>query len=310
VIFWLSWNVMATDRQVALVKVLAAAAWADGRLDREEVNRIKERMLAFSLGPEELRDVDSLLAAPVSYARCEELTRDLLGMLHTKNDRLSVLQEIEALLGADGTISSDEREVLEGLRGVMEAMSQVDQVLVRMSGVFRRVFGGRKAGAPPGDLALYLKNSALQRLDDISRGAWRETIDAETLNRHMLFGAILGAVAGAEGGISESEIERIRSILEERLGWTSPLLDWAVQAVREASTGHLDRQGLLSEFNRVADAEERMTLLDAAFAVAAADGVVNGPELEELRLISNYLWLSPREFHQIRLRWAPVSGQG
>jgi uncharacterized tellurite resistance protein B-like protein len=119
----------------------------------------------------------------------------------------------------------------------------------------------------------------------------------------MLFGAVLGRVAAAEAGISEDELQRIRSIMEERLGWTPPLLDWAVQAVRESSTGQLDRQGLLSEFNRVSDAEERKELLDAAFAVAAADGVVSGTEMEELRLISNYLWLSPREFNQIRQRW-------
>jgi len=294
---------MATDRQIALLKVLAAAAWADGRLDGEEVNRIKERMLAFSLSPEELRDVEVLLATPVSYARCEELTRDLLGMLHSRSDRLSVLQEIESLLSADGVVSNEEREVLESLRGVMDAMSQVDQVLVRMSGVFRKVFGGRKPGAPPGDLALYLKNSALQRLDDISSGKWRETIDADALNHHMLFGAVLGRVAAAEGGISEDELQRIRAIMEDRLGWTPPLLDWAVQAVRESSTGQLDRQALLSEFNRIADAKERQKLLDAAFAVAAADDEVSGAELEELRLISNYLWLSPREFNQIRQRW-------
>jgi uncharacterized tellurite resistance protein B-like protein len=294
---------MATDRQVALLKVLAAAAWADGRLDREEVNRIKDRMLAFSPSPEELRDVEALLAAPVSYARCEELTRDLLSRLHSRSDRLSVLQEIESLLAADGVVSNEEREVLESLKGVMDAMSQVDQVLVRMSGVFRKVFGGRQPGAPPGDLALYLKNAALQRLDDISHGEWRETIDADALNHHMLFGAVLGRVAAAEAGISEDELQRIRSIMEERLGWTPPLLDWAVQAVRESSTGQLDRQGLLSEFNRVSDAEERRELLDAAFAVAAADGVVSGTEMEELRLISNYLWLSPREFNQIRQRW-------
>src|SRR5215471_18032731 len=111
---------MATERQVALLKVLAAAAWADGRLDNEEVNRIKDRMLAFAPNPEQLRDVESLLAAPVSYTRCEELTRDLLGQLHSMSDRLSVLQEIESLLAADGVVSNEERELLESLRGVMD----------------------------------------------------------------------------------------------------------------------------------------------------------------------------------------------
>jgi tellurite resistance protein len=53
----------------------------------------------------------------------------------------------------------------------------------------------------------------------------------------------------------------------------------------------------------VSDSEERKGLLDAAFAVAAADGAVGPAELEELRLVSNFLWLDPRDFHAVRARW-------
>jgi tellurite resistance protein len=48
--------------------------------------------------------------------------------------------------------------------------------------------------------------------------------------------------------------------------------------------------------------EQRAELLDAAFAVAGADGVFGPGELEELRLISNFLWIDPRDFHAVRLR--------
>jgi uncharacterized tellurite resistance protein B-like protein len=302
---------MASKRQLALLKVLAAAAWADGRLDHEEVNRLKELMLRFSPTSPELGEIEALLAAPVSYARCEELTRDLLGMLPGKGERDEVLREIEILLAADGTVSPEETELLESLRGVMDAMTSMDAVLTRMSGVLRRVFGGRKPGTPPGDLAVYLKNTVLQRVDDLSGGAWRESLDPETLNRYTLFGAVLGRVAQAEGGLSAPERDRIRDLLAQRCALRPPLLDWTVRAVEEAAGAQLDRQALLSEFNRVAEHDERLKLLDAAFAVAAADGEVSGPELEELRLVSNYLWLTPREFHQIRSGWirGPVGGQ-
>jgi len=300
---------MASRRQIALLKVLTAAAWADGRLDHEERNRLKELMLRFSPTPQELGEIDALLAAPVSYGRCEELTRDLLGMLDGKGERDVVLRELEALLRADGKISPEEADLLESLRGVMEAMTSMDTVLTRMSGVFRRVFGGRKPGTPPGDLAVYLKNAVLQHLDDLSGGAWRESLDADTLNRTTLFGAVLGRVAHAEGGLSAPEATRIRELLAGRFALRPPLLDWTVRAVEEAAGADLDRQGLLSEFNRVADHDERMRLLDAAFAVAAADGGVGGSELEELRLISNYLWLTPREFHEIRSGWTRGPGE-
>lgn len=301
----------ATRRQIALLKVLAAAAWADGKLDPEEVNRVKERMLRVPLAPEELGEITALLETPVSYARCEELTRDLLGLVSGKGERDAILAEIEGLLRVDGELSPEEAEVLDSLRGVLDAMTAVDSVLLRMGSVFRRVFGGRRSGALPGELSAYVKNAVLHRLHDLSGGTWRESIDPQTLNRYTLFGAVLGRVAGVEGGITEAELARIRGILSGRFLLEPPLLEWTVQAVAEASAAQLDRQGLLAEYNRIAEHEARMELLDAAFAVASADGTVSPGELEELRLISNYLWLDPREFHAVRSRWtkSPAAGQ-
>jgi uncharacterized tellurite resistance protein B-like protein len=291
------------ERNLALLKVLAAAAWADGRLDLEERNRIKERMLAFDLGPGEIGQIDLLLETPVSYARCEELTRELMAMLRSPAERDAVLEEVEGLLRADGSFTEDERELMAGLRGVLEAMSSADHFMARITGVFRRTFSGRRPGDPPGELTEYLKNAVLQRLHDLSSGAWSRETDAATLNRYTLFGAVLGRVADAEDGISDEELAAVREILAERFHLQPPLLDWVARAVQEGASGHMDRQGLLSEFNRISDASERRDLLDAAFAVADADGTIGPGELEELRLISNYLWIDPRDFHEIRLRW-------
>ena len=296
------------ERDVAMLKVLAATAWADGKLHPEEVNRIKELILAFELDSESVGEIHALLDAPVSYERCETLTRDLMGMLHTRDERRAVLDEVEKILRADGVLDDGEREVLEGLKGIMEAMDSVDHFMTRITNVFRRILPGRDPGRDPGELTAYVKNAVMQRLHDLSHGAWMEAIDPATLNRYTLFGAVLGRVADVEDGISAEEIARIRELLAEKFALTPPLLDWVAQAVEEASTARVDRQGLLSEFNRVADMDERKRLLDAAFAVAAADGVVGAGELEELRLISNFLWIDPRVFNVIRARW--IAGLG
>src|SRR5262249_7665486 len=160
-------------------------------------------------------------------------------------------------------------------------------------GVFRNVFAGRTGD--PGQITQYLKNSVLQRLHDLSGGSWKQEIDAETLNYATLFGAVLGRVAHLDDGISDDELDVIRTLLASRLHVKSPLLDWTVQSIREAAVSGPDRQGLLSEFNRIAEMEQRKELLDAAFVVADATGGISEDEMTELRAISNFLWIDPRD---------------
>ncbi len=290
------------QRQIALLKVLAAAAWSDGRIDGGEVNHLKRRMLAFGLDAGETAGVHELLERPVPYSRCEELTRELLAMLTSPDERREALREVEELLKADGDFGLEERELLDNLGGVMDAMGTVDGFLGRITGLFRSVFAGRPGD--PGQVTEYLKNSVLQRLNDLSEGGWKGEIDADTLNRYTLFGAVLGRMAHLDDGMSDEELAAIRGILESRFDLKPPLLDWVVQSVREAATTGPDRQGLLSEFNRISDMDERRELLEAAFHVAAATGGVSDAEAVELRTISNFLWIDPRDFHAIRARAA------
>lgn len=290
------------DRQTALLKVLAAAAWADGRLDPEEINRIKELMLSYGLDEAQCSDVESLLETPVSYDRCEVLTRELLTKLTTDAERREAIDEVEAIFRADGVVDESEREVLENLRGIMESLSAVDTFMTRISGTFRRVFA-RRSGAGSAALDAYPKNLVLRRVDDLTGGAWRGKIGAAELNRCTLFGAVLGKVADTEDGIAPAETARIRHRLGKAFSLEASLLDPVMRAVEEVSDADMDRQALLSEFNRTADMPERRELLDAAFDVAAGDGEIGPEELRELRLIANFLWIDPRDFNATRRRW-------
>lgn len=289
---------MPKERQVALLKVLAAAAWADGKVEPAEALHIRKRMVVHGLTPEESAGISALLDAQVSYSRCEELTRELLTMLKTEAERREVISELESLLRADGEFGNEEREVLDSLKGVMEAMSTVDGFIGRITNVFRTAFA-RRSGPGGGELTRFLKNAVLHRLDEISGGSWRGEIDADTLNRYTLFGAVLGRVADLDGGITGEELARIRELLSEQFAVQPPLLDWVVQAVEEASTSGADRQGLLSEFNRISGMKERKELLKAAFAVASLSGF-SAEESRELRTISNFLWIDPRDYNEIR----------
>jgi len=126
------------------------------------------------------------------------------------------------------------------------------------------------------------------------------------LSQHALYAAVLGKVADTHEGKSLEEMDQIKSVMHHRRNLKPPVLDWLVTAVRESVTADMDRQHLLSDFNRNAEMTERHDLLDAAFSVAASDGEVAPEDLLELRLISNFLWIDPREFNTIRKRWEQV----
>jgi hypothetical protein len=55
--------------------------------------------------------------------------------------------------------------------------------------------------------------------------------------------------------------------------------------------------------------EERRELLEAAFVVALATGGISGQESTELRTISNFMWIDPRDYNEIRLRMTAGSGE-
>jgi uncharacterized tellurite resistance protein B-like protein len=50
------------------------------------------------------------------------------------------------------------------------------------------------------------------------------------------------------------------------------------------------------EFNRMADPEQKLALLDCLFAVAAADNVISTAEEREIRLINDELQLTHNQF--------------
>ena len=291
-----------TPRRTALVRVLAAAAWADGRVDPEEIEHVLAVARATGLSGDELAPVRELLETPVPLDTCERLVRELLESLHTDEERIAALDEVERLFRADAVLDPAEEALLADLRGALASQSAVDGFLGRITDVFRGVFSG---GGSRGSASIrpYLQNLVLTRLDELSDGRWKEHIDADRLNRACLHAAALGKVADTEDGQSAEELAIIRERLAARSGAEPPLLDWMMEAVEEVGRAEIDRQRLLSEVNRISDMDQRLDLLDDAFAVAAADGTLGPGELEELRLVSNFLWIDPRDFNGVRLRW-------
>jgi uncharacterized tellurite resistance protein B-like protein len=121
--------------------------------------------------------------------------------------------------------------------------------------------------------------------------------------RHFLtlYGALLYRVVRADGVIRPEETQRLRHLLAEGFGFTGAEIEPVVMLIEHEIAREADRQHLCAEFNRIADMDERLRLLEALFAVGLADGDLSPAEEREIRLIANYLWIEVQEYVRVRL---------
>jgi len=139
-------------------------------------------------------------------------------------------------------------------------------------------------------------------LDDagLARQPAGSRLSEEEHVRLVLFGLLLDRVARADGVVQAAESEHIRRALEAEAGLSGEALERVLGAVGRHAVTEADRQRLCAEFKRRSGEEDRRRLLGALFAAAAADGEVSRAEETEIRLISNYLWIDPQDYHEIR----------
>jgi uncharacterized tellurite resistance protein B-like protein len=158
---------------------------------------------------------------------------------------------------------------------------------------FRKLLGlgGKERGRSPelGDLFTGISEIAADR-------------PPEEIKRATGLAGLLGKVAYADMEIDADEVSRVREILERETG----LPRSSVEAITALLEGH--RVELLSVQDHhyarmiaeVADHGEKLEVLRAMFAVAAADGSVRQREDAEIRAVSRGLKLSHRDYISVR----------
>jgi uncharacterized tellurite resistance protein B-like protein len=119
------------------------------------------------------------------------------------------------------------------------------------------------------------------------------------------FGYILSRVANADLTISPEEIRAMERIIMERGGLPEEQALIVVQTAKTRTQlfGGTENFLVTREFSRIASREEKLTLLDCLFAVAAAEGGISSEEDNEIRQIVNELGLGHPDFIAVRSRW-------
>ncbi len=282
-----------TSNALALLKVLATAAWADSTFSQSEMNYIKELARRFSLEDEEWFALQPYLEDPPTEDESEAVLRDLLTRIGSPSERKAVVNHIEGVIAADDRISPEETALLRRYEEILNEPSSLDLMVKRLKGLLNT-----QQPHSTMDLDEFLRNKILFKL---RRKTGNVRITPE-VHRLALLGGLMGVVAQADHDIDSRELEEIRRQLQARGDFDDVSMEILLAIIHEESVRGLDRHRLIAEYARDTTLDDRVELMDLLFGVAAADGGLTHLELEELRAISSALRLSHKQYIDAKLR--------
>ena len=120
------------------------------------------------------------------------------------------------------------------------------------------------------------------------------------------FGYLLSRVANADLRISPEETRAMERIVMERGGLPEEQALIVVQMAKERTQlfGGTENFLVTREFDRMADREQKLNLLDCLYAVSAAEDDISLVEDNEIRQIASELHLDHPDFIRVRSAWA------
>ena len=116
------------------------------------------------------------------------------------------------------------------------------------------------------------------------------------------FSYVLARVAHADLEIDASEVAEMERIVRETAGLTESEAVLVVQIAKSQAQnlGGTDNYVVTREFRKTSTPEQRATLLQCIYAVAAADGTISGAEATEIMQIAEELGFTRAEANSLR----------
>jgi uncharacterized tellurite resistance protein B-like protein len=292
---------------MALAKVMIAAAWADGSIDNDEINSLKDLLFQLpEMTASDWAELDIYIETPVGEAERDRLAADLQESLASPQEKSMALTMIDELVSADGEVSDEELAAAE------EIKSSIREANVGVFGGMGKLLGNsmnRRSqaieNAPNRELYLddYVKNKVFY---DVSRRLELEDnaidIPERELRRLSLAGGLMARVAYLDHEVQDGEFDAMVGAIQNN--WS--LSDFEAALVAESAvsaiTKGLDYYRMSRRFFESTTEDERVHFMDALFAVADGDEGVSYEEIEEIRTIATVLKLHHSQFIDAKLK--------
>jgi uncharacterized tellurite resistance protein B-like protein len=291
---------------LTLAKVIIAAAWADGAVTHDEVNCLKD--LLFRIPELNARDWASLeiyIDSPIDPEERERLLDDLQLALRSRSDKELALSALDALIRADGEVTSEEQAVAE------EIKTAIDNASTGIVGGLGSLIQGplqrrSQAMTDSSNREAFLEDFIKNRIFyGVRRHLGESELDLNLPEAELwklcLSGGLMARVAHVDRKVKEGEFDAMVSALMEK--WQLPkeaaaiVAEVAISAVAE----NMDYYRMAREFFNCTKEPERAQFLEVLFTVAEGDGMVSNAEMEQIRSIARHLKLTHQQFIDAKL---------
>ena len=301
-----------SDRNLimTLAKVIIAAAWADGEIQHEELNSLKDLLFALpELTAMQWAELDMYIEIPPTEAERTYLLDRLREVISSDEDQALAVKALDNMLEADGKVTDEERKIAQSIHRAIEAAdtSIFDQIASLLRGsIARRSASSAATYNREQYFDDFIKNkvyyAARRRLD---LGEADLDIPNAVLRKLGLAGSLLARIARASDDINPTEFDAMVKALQS--GWG--ISDKEAMVVAEIAVAdesrNMDYFRATREFVTLCELEERKQFLDALFAVAVGDGKISPDEMAEIREIARTLKLSNQTFVKAKLKIPP-----
>jgi len=287
---------------MSLAKLVIAAAWADGELQNEEVNALKDLLFGLEgIAGADWAELEIFMDSPVGPQERERLLGEVLERIRSDEDKELVVATLEGLVRADGVVTDQEQALLEEIRNSVSDVST--GVLGRLSkmikgAVARRDEGYGSAAQRDDQIDDYIKNTIYYQIK--SQG---EEIDLpeQTLRKLCLAAGLLARISAVDSEISDEEKQTIENTLVAQWGLSHKKARVVAQISCERTLRGLDNFRLARGFFECTTIDERRNFLKCLFQIANASDKTSYDETEEIRKIAGSLKLTHKDFIEAKL---------
>ncbi len=293
---------MGHNKQLSLIlgKTLFAAAWADGKIQPQEIDCLKDIIFHLpGIDDEVWGELEQYMSSQIASEERQELLTQLHDLVESDADRDFITHATNRVFMADGVITTEEQQAIREVSYVLR--KEADKVdLDGLSDAIRESLRRRdsaiRKSLRPEEITKLGQGDRLQLLiileDRFAEQGLNLDISQQEKQRLILFGALLARVANADEEVAPSEVAVIEKAVAKRWNLSTQEAAYLTQIAFSEEAQHVDLLRLAREFYEVTTQKERLDALGVLIDVSRADEVIRHIESVTIHEIAEQLKLS------------------
>lgn len=282
----------------AIGKVIIAAAWADGSIQKEEIDCLKDLLFQLpELADADWAELNKFLESPIGQAEREIFVAELRELLASEEERDFAFYALDRVVDADGVVTEHEQKTIDAIKKALVVESE--DALHGIARLLHQPIKARIARSEGKSLdrVFDLEETIHSRVSNMRDGRFALNLCEEELRKLVLAGLLMARVVRADGRIDDAEVEATTRYLIEKWELCAEEAQFVIVVSLSDEVPDMDTIRICRAFYEITSLKERVQFLDVLFQVGMVDGHLSEDEVDEVLNICANIKLEQNYFH-------------